>query len=214
MHDILLIGDSLTEWNYENGWGQKMKEWFKDKANVINCGYGGYTSQTIKENIQWITYAHRFPMICTIWLGTNDCYYNGFQVPLQEYKQNIVHIIQHIRSLHTYCVILLITPPVCQLNTSILYYVVKTREIAREQCVPLVDLHKPGRFQITLSDLYDGTHINEKGNKKLFENIKHTLLTHFSIVCPDALKLDKHKDKDKHEDKDKDKDKHEDKDEI
>ena len=141
----------------------------------------------IKQNIEWITYYHRFPMICTVLLGTNDCYYKERCVSPNEYKQNIIYIINHIRKLNIFCVILLVTPPVCQVSSKINDYVVKTHEIAKEHAVPLVDLHKKGPFRINQSDLYDGTHINEKGNKKLFENIKETLLTHFSIISPDAL---------------------------
>lgn len=187
MHDILLIGDSLTEWNFENGWGSHLKDWYQTKGNVCNYGYAGWTSARIKMEMPLITGSHRFPMICTILLGTNDCYFEGAKVTPENFKQNIIHIIKHIRSLNIYAVILLITPPICKLDNKIKPYVIKAREIAAEQAVPLIDLHKSGPFQIVYSDLADGMHFNESGNKKLFEHIKSTILTNFKVISPDAL---------------------------
>ena len=152
MHDILLIGDSLTEWNFEKGWGSHLKDWYQTKGNVCNYGYAGWTSAQIKMEMPLITGAHRFPMICTILLGTNDCYFEGQYVSPENFKQNIIHIIKHIRSFNNYAVILLITPPICQLNNNIKKYVVKTREIAIEQSVPLVDLHKSGSVNSSKSN--------------------------------------------------------------
>ena len=44
-NEILLIGDSLTEWyQANNGWGGQMKKWYGNKATIINKGFGGYTS--------------------------------------------------------------------------------------------------------------------------------------------------------------------------
>lgn len=187
MHDILLIGDSLTEWNFDNGWGNHIRNWYQTKGNIYNYGYAGWTSAQMKMKIPLIMYNHRCPMICTLLLGTNDCYFKGQYVSPNDFKKHIIHIIDHIRSFNIYAVILLITPPICKLDNKIKPYVVKTQEIAAEKAVALIDLHKPGPFQIGYNDLADGMHFNESGNKKLFENIKSTILTHFNVISPDAL---------------------------
>lgn len=187
MHDILLIGDSLTEWNFKNGWGNDIKKWYQTKCNMYNYGYAGWTSAQMKKEMPLIMKNHSFPMICTLLLGTNDCYFQGQYVSPNDFKQNIIHIIDYIRSFNVYAVILLITPPICHLDKKIKPYVFKTREIALEKALALIDLHNPGPFQIGYNDLEDGMHFNESGNKKLFEHIKSTILTKFDVISPGAL---------------------------
>ena len=189
MNDILLIGDSLTEWNYENGWGKQMCEWYKNKANVVNCGYAGYNSQMIKNDISMMTSKYSKPILCTIFLGTNDCYNFYYWTSPDQYKRNIIQIIQHIRNLNNNCVILLITPPVCIFSFNVMDYVFKLREIATQLNVGLVDLHYHGPYQILYHDLYDGIHFNDRGNRKMFENVKKTILEYFHTISPDAINL-------------------------
>lgn len=187
MNDILLIGDSLTEWNFQNGWGKKMCDWYKNKANVVNCGYGGYNSQMIKNHMSMITNKYPKPILCTILLGTNDCYNNNYLTPPNEYKKNIIQIIQHIRNLNNKCIILLITPPVCIFSNNVMDYVFKLQEISSEQNVDLINLHYHDPLQILYRDLYDGIHFNERGNIKLFENLKKYILEYFDHISPNNI---------------------------
>ena len=67
MYNILLIGDSLTEWgNGENGWAGYLTKWYSNKANVINKGFAGYNSKMIVDIMTTITFNIPNLILCTI----------------------------------------------------------------------------------------------------------------------------------------------------
>jgi len=190
MFDILLIGDSLTQWNYntEIGWGYKMKQWYAGKANIHNKGFAGYSSTMIKNIFHEFLLGNPQIICVTILLGTNDCHGSETKVSPAEYKQNLAYMIETIHNINHLAVILLITPPITEHNNdNILHYVNVVRELCYNQLrIRIVDLHS-GKNDITLADLYDGVHINESGNIKLYEHIKDTLHTYYDCICPDKL---------------------------
>ena len=190
MFDILLIGDSLTQWNYDNesGWGYKMKEWYYNKANVHNKGFAGYSSTMVKNIFHQFLLGDPQVICCTILLGTNDCHLAVPPVSPQEYKSNLLYMIETIHNLNPLAVILLITPPITGYkNDDILHYVNVVRELCHNQLrIRIVDLYS-GKNEIRLTDLYDCVHINESGNLKLYESIQDVLYTYYDCICPAKL---------------------------
>jgi lysophospholipase L1-like esterase len=188
MHNILLIGDSLTEYgnHLEYGWSNKMKELYKDKALVHNRGYPSYTSQMIRDIFPAIMGNITCPLFCTILLGTNDCYSKKHVTP-DKYKENIIYMIHALRKYNHQCLILLITPPVAAFNNQIVAYVNKVYEIMNENdFVEYIDLHS-GPNQIIHSDLYDGVHFNIHGETKVFESVKNILYSKYPFLCPEQV---------------------------
>jgi lysophospholipase L1-like esterase len=187
MRNILLIGDSLTQYSFkENGWGQQMVKWYNGKACVFNKGYAGYNSNIIANIMPQITSNINNIILCTILLGTNDCYNdkNGL-ISVGEYKKNIIYIIDYIHKLNKSCLILLVTPPVSKINNNIFLYAQEIREICNEKNIELIDLHKDNA--IVSSDLCDVVHFNANANNKLFSKVYNTINNKYPFLAPNKL---------------------------
>ena len=191
MYKIVLIGDSLTEWGgKENGWGKKMQDWYKDKASIVNEGYAGYNSKMIKDLIEHIVpkpEESKQILLCTILLGTNDCFFKGRQLSFQEYKANMLYIINHIHSLYPKTEILLITPPPSGFQILMTKYINALYEIKKiYPFVNIVNLHIQPNI-ILMTDLYDGVHFNDSGNNKLFKYVQNAIFYYYNHLIPSKL---------------------------
>jgi len=113
-------------------------------------------------------------LICTILLGTNDMHKN---ITSNEYKKYILMIIDYLYELNINTKILLITPPINFFCKNIKDYITAIYEISilRSKII-IIDLHKTNENKILLSDLYDGIHFNDNGNKKIYNIIKKYIL--------------------------------------
>jgi lysophospholipase L1-like esterase len=192
---IILIGDSLTDWSFgENGWGKKMQDWYGEKVSIINEGYAGYTSKMIKEIINNIVPKNDNEiLLCSILLGTNDCFNREIHVSFQDYKINMLYIIDYIHSIHPKTEILLITPPLSGFQIKITDYVDALYQIKTERdFINIVDVINPNPshscpINIVLSDLSDGLHLNDSGNDKLFKNVQNAIFYHYNHYIPSKL---------------------------
>jgi lysophospholipase L1-like esterase len=187
MLNILLIGDSLTDLGMINGWVGHLKYWYQNKINFLNKSICKYTSKMIKEKLNDLIDIKQFSL-CTILLGTNDCYNSNYCVSPTDYKDNINYIIDYLWKINPHCYILLITPPLCSLNKNILLYVNEIYKIVEEnKHIILVDLYK-GRNNIELYDLsVDGLHFNNSGNWKVYCKLKEIIEKHLPCFHPNKL---------------------------
>ncbi|OAY47788.1 GDSL esterase/lipase At5g62930 [Manihot esculenta] len=116
---IVLFGDSITEQSFRSGgWGASLADTYSRKADVLVRGYGGY-------NTRWALFLlhHLFPVdsskppvAVTIFFGANDAALKGRtserqHVPVEEYKENLRKIVQHLKECSPTMLIVLITPP-------------------------------------------------------------------------------------------------------
>ncbi|KAK6123495.1 hypothetical protein DH2020_042759 [Rehmannia glutinosa] len=116
---ILLFGDSITQQSFRSGgWGAAVADIYSRKVDVVLRGYGGY-------NTRWALFLlhHIFPLVSatppvavTIFFGANDAALLGGtgkkqHVPVNEYKENLRRIVQHIKNLSRNTLVVLITPP-------------------------------------------------------------------------------------------------------
>lgn len=189
---IILIGDSLTEWNFkENGWGKKLQDWYGEKVTIVNRGYAGYNSKMIKDMIHEIipNYTEKMDLlICTILLGTNDCFFEGRQISFQDYKLNILYIIDYIHLTNTKTEILIITPPISGYPKLINKYIDVLYEIKKERnFINIINLYNNPPNNLVLTDLYDGIHINDSGNDKLFKNVQNAIFYYYNYYIPSRL---------------------------
>ncbi|KAL3642357.1 hypothetical protein CASFOL_013172 [Castilleja foliolosa] len=105
---IVLFGDSLTQRSFESGgWGASIADIYSRKVDVVLRGYGGYNSSVS---------ATPPPVAVTIFFGANDAgLLSGTgkkqHVPIEEYKDNLRKMVQHIKNLSPNTLVVLITPP-------------------------------------------------------------------------------------------------------
>lgn len=118
---ILLFGDSLTELaaNPKGGWAGALTHRYVRRADVINRGFGGYTTrqavQILPEMIE--TLKLNRTALAVVWFGANDAanpegpqYFMG--VPISEYKSNLKSIITDLRAAGVANVMLVTPTPV------------------------------------------------------------------------------------------------------
>ncbi|EEF51990.1 Isoamyl acetate-hydrolyzing esterase, putative [Ricinus communis] len=116
---IVLFGDSITEQSFKSGgWGASLADTYSRKADVLVRGYGGY-------NTRWALFLlhHLFPLglakplaAVTVFFGANDAALKGRtsdrqHVPVEEYKENLRKIVQHVKECSPTVLVVLITPP-------------------------------------------------------------------------------------------------------
>lgn len=125
--EILLLGDSLTEQGYSNGWVSLLQDYFRRRVEVVNRGLGGYNTRWV---LRLIEDEKTRPMLLppartglptetlfsVIFFGANDAVREGEaqHVPIAEYKKNLVKLIEYVESLvkPTLGVVVVTPPPV------------------------------------------------------------------------------------------------------
>eukprot|EP01040_Poterioochromonas_malhamensis_P004836 gene4836-5190_t len=112
---VLLIGDSITEQSFsaENrGWGAALADWYGRSADVVNRGYSGYNSRWMQELLpRLLPEKDDNIILSTIFLGANDSSKEGQHVPLEEYQENLLKLVQRCQWVNEKMEIILITPP-------------------------------------------------------------------------------------------------------
>uniref|UniRef100_A0A453QFH3 Uncharacterized protein n=1 Tax=Aegilops tauschii subsp. strangulata TaxID=200361 RepID=A0A453QFH3_AEGTS len=115
---LVLFGDSITEQSFRpGGWGAALADTYSRKADIVVRGYGGYNSRWALFLIQRIFPLVGLPPVATtIFFGANDAALPGRtsqrqHVPVEEYRQNLKTIVNHLKDCSKSMVILLITPP-------------------------------------------------------------------------------------------------------
>ena len=157
---IILFGDSVTQCMTTNiqAWLQTR---YSRRADIINRGFGGYTSQQGLSLLPKII-ASLHPVtspeikLCFVFFGAND----AFQPPqtpgrprvhLEDFLSNISKIVEYLLSISKEMKVVLITPPAVDeyslphtglTSERIAAYATATRKVAAEHELPLVDCSK------------------------------------------------------------------------
>ncbi|KAL5402667.1 hypothetical protein PMIN03_010470, partial [Paraphaeosphaeria minitans] len=129
---IVLFGDSLTEWSFDEsvqGFGWYLTDWYKGKAEIVNEGITlnhdstplhNYTSERVKLEFSHLITRVTAPfapttLLFTIFLGANDACFVGKTeyVPLPQFLDNIRSFVEEILTQDNLedANIVLITPP-------------------------------------------------------------------------------------------------------
>ncbi|CAI9773780.1 unnamed protein product [Fraxinus pennsylvanica] len=200
---IVLFGDSITEQSFRSGgWGAALADNYSRKADVLVRGYGGY-------NTRWALFLlhHIFPMgsamplvAATIFFGANDAALLGGtgerqHVPVEEYKENLRRIVQHLKNSSPTVLVVLITPPPIDEHGRLEYarslygdkatkfpertnemtavYAKQCVELAKELGLPSINLWS--KMQETegwqKKFLSDGLHLTADGNAVVHEEV-------------------------------------------
>lgn len=194
------------------GWVSLLQNDYIRTADVIVRGVSGYNTKwflnnvlpTIEEELTSNKYA--IPSLITLWLGTNDAVLtNGsnpeMHVPVTNYKENLVKIVNGFQKLAPDAAILLITPAhvddgarinserndtkrglVDRSNAVTSNYSQACVEVAGTLDVPVLDLNahfnamaQPERNAFLL----DGLHYNAEGNKVVHELLQSKINSDF-----------------------------------
>ncbi|KAF7092941.1 hypothetical protein CFC21_095384 [Triticum aestivum] len=203
---LVLFGDSITEQSFRpGGWGAALADTYSRKADVVVRGYGGYNSRWALFLIQRIFPLVGLPPVATtIFFGANDAALPGRtsqrqHVPVEEYKQNLKTIVNHLKDCSKSMVILLITPPPIdedgreryarsqygedarrlpeRTNEMAGVYAGQCMELAKEMDVQCVDLWSKMQATEGWQKLYlsDGLHLTPEGNALVHKEVVQTL---------------------------------------
>ncbi|KAJ4840209.1 hypothetical protein Tsubulata_002962 [Turnera subulata] len=117
---IVLFGDSITEQSFRSGgWGASLADTYSRKADVLVRGYGGYNTRWalfLLHHIFPLDSSIKAPAATTVFFGANDAALQGRNnerqhVPVEEYKDNLQKIVQHLKKASPTMLVVLITPP-------------------------------------------------------------------------------------------------------
>mmetsp|Transcript_26074 Transcript_26074/g.56529 ORF Transcript_26074/g.56529 Transcript_26074/m.56529 type:complete len:301 (-) Transcript_26074:304-1206(-) len=198
---FVLFGDSLTQRGFqEGGWCGRLAAVHERTADIVLRGYWGYNSRWAVELLPHVfPKESEAPDLVTILLGSNDAVLPDLgkaeskqHVPLEEYKQNLTTIINHIKSLKAArpCSILLMTPPPIDHD--------KWQQFRMENFVPPPpptrnrDLEHTRKYAAAALQewkgyLLDGLHFNPKGNGVVFEAVRDAVARHHPHLHHAAL---------------------------
>jgi isoamyl acetate esterase len=209
---IVLFGDSITQQGFgvdgKVGWASLLAAAYTRRADVLNRGFSGYNTQHALDLVPRLFGAPPNNLLfCTVFLGANDAALPGEpqHVPIDQYAENLKSIITSIRecsqsSSKPFPVILLTPPPVdeaawaawknvavCDRSNQVARaYGARAQQVATELDCPVVDTwtllegfsDKRGEF------LSDGLHLNEQGNRRVFEGLMTLLQQQFPDLAP------------------------------
>ena len=204
---ILLIGDSLTQQGYSTSgkWVALLADLFQRKCDIINRGFSGYTTRSIKSFVPSIVSEElvRSNVATIIYLGANDSNLkdlNALQhVPLEEYKSNLQKIVNVVCTKGIpLSKILLVPPPPCneemwrktleqktngvvarspKNNKHTRLYFDACLEIAGQlNCRKLTNANEYWDSLNSAENFCDGLHFSEQGSAKVFEFVSKELM--------------------------------------
>jgi len=182
--------------SYIQGWGAGLADFYHRTADVINRGYSGYNSRWIRSMITDILPEddnnNNNIILSTLFLGANDAVDSIAQqhVPVDEYKDNLIYIIKHLKKIKPEMVIIIVTPPIVdnsKWNTRNIENVTKyaniVRDISNEESISLCDLWIDPAIE--LNDLNDGLHFGPTANEKILNIIKDIITTKYPHILPE-----------------------------
>ncbi|XP_022941566.1 GDSL esterase/lipase At5g62930-like [Cucurbita moschata] len=203
--EIVLFGDSLTEQSFSaGGWGAALADTYSRKADVLVRGYDGYNTRWALILLPHVFSSKRAPAVVTVFFGANDATILGgrlgrLHVPVEEYKDNLKTIVNHLKECYPTSLVVLITPPPVdeegpkeyarsladeealefpeRRNEVTGLYATKCLELANEMGLHAIDLWS--KLQETEGwqnkFLSDGVHLTPEGNAIVHQELQKVL---------------------------------------
>ena len=209
---ILLFGDSITQEAFgvdgNIGWASLLAADYTRRADVLNRGYSGYNTNHAVELLPRVLVPlqkmHKF-LFCTVFFGANDAALAGEpqHVPLERYTENVKTIVRSIRASHDCPVVLIAPPPIEETmwgdflklrgqggsdrsNEHTRSYGLALEQVAKENDCLFLDAWTlmEGDKSTRGSFVFDGLHLNEKGNRALYNGLMDLLEANRPEVLP------------------------------
>jgi len=182
------------------GWAGLLSQAYTRRADVFNRGFSGYNTRHCIELIPRVfgdDTNQQDVLFCTVFLGANDAALPGERqhVPIDEYETNLGTIVTEMRKrLGSQANILLLTPPPVdeepwrafreipksdRTNEVAKSYGDRVKQVGRQHNCPVVDTWDLLKGYAAPSDvsggysqyLSDGLHLNEDGQRLIYEGI-------------------------------------------
>jgi lysophospholipase L1-like esterase len=205
---------SFGEGAVQFGWGSLLASAYQRRADVLNRGFSGYNTQHALELVPRVfAPAENGLLFCTVFFGANDASIAGEpqHVPLEEYEANLVKIITAIResikksddeSCENAFPIIMVTPPPVDAEAwkeslGLYDYYDRTNEITRKygevakKVAKQLDCATLDTWELLGGDtndygkhLSDGLHLNESGERLVFEGLMNLIKTDYPHLAP------------------------------
>ncbi|KAI8464125.1 MAG: SGNH hydrolase-type esterase domain-containing protein [Monoraphidium minutum] len=207
--NILLFGDSITELaGKPEGWGVMLADRYQRRADVLNRGFGGYTSkqalQILPEILESVDL--RRAALAVVWFGTNDAVntkgpQSFMHVPIDKYISNLKQIMQSLKGAGVSNVMLVTPPPVDDAKRAASVpgyppdrkldlakqYAAATVQAGKEAGAPVLNSQAPGGAWSGRFLLADGLHLNPEGQKAFYKMLNDFIWSNFESARPDNL---------------------------
>lgn len=198
------------------GWASLLAAAYARRADVKNRGFGGHNTHHALHHV-WPdiveeAYHHQEVLFGTLFWGANDAVLpgngtndiNNQHVPLEEYRDNLLQLIANIQKLQPTMPLFLFTPPPVnekvvgegpnrRSNQVTKRYGEVAQEIAAQKQLPLLDTWQllEGNNQTALMQylLTDGLHLNEQGNRKIYQGLMDLLHRESPHIAPKTFRL-------------------------
>ncbi len=227
---ILLFGDSITQFAHGEGsikfgWASLLSGAYQRQADILNRGFSGYNTRHALELVPRVFGCSSSSsgiqpnyLFVTVFFGANDASIPGERqhVPLQEYGNNLVSIIQEIRratqsssasssSSSSEIPIIIMTPPpideeAWKAYLNLFDYYDRRNDVARQYGLEAKRVAKEWNCSVLdtweLLDgdkpeygqyLCDGLHLSESGNERVFQGLMQLLKAEYPDLCPQEL---------------------------
>lgn len=210
---ILLFGDSITQmgWGVDGhvGWVSLLASAYTRRADVVNRGFSGYNTRhaldVLPRMFDATGAAKQEMLFCTIFLGANDAALPGEDqhVPLEEFKSNLIRMVQSIRENSgqpTIPIILITPPPVDEKawaahmqsfsadrkNHVSRTYGQSCLQVAAEHDCAVLDVYDllGGDSGDCSKHLSDGLHLSESGNVLVYEGLMGVIKEKYPNLAP------------------------------
>ena len=174
---VMLVGSSMTQRAYELQWGGfgiGLTNWWTRCADVLVRGQSGFNSRWTRMTLPEMIGPFR-PDLVVLFLGNNDSITagTGQHVPIPEFKENMLAILDTFRAVNPATAFLLLSPTratkLGRIDEVTALYNEVIVDIGRNlENAVVVDLWtENGAFTVdAATDLHDGLHLNQLGNQK------------------------------------------------
>lgn len=200
---IFVFGDSIGQGFYDEkngGWVQRLQRDYieesiddKSDVNIINLSVSGHTSNEVLARINFEILNRKRPdgMLTILAIGVNDSYEKGGvkRTAAEEFRQNIVQIIDEVKRLNSELLILGCTPCVDSRvqptawdstlwyrNDELRQYESILEECANEMSIEFLPLWQALNDQMQNQELMpDGIHPNTDGHQIIYSEVSKKL---------------------------------------
>ncbi|XP_004492446.1 GDSL esterase/lipase WDL1-like [Cicer arietinum] len=187
---FVLFGSSIVQYSFHQGWGANLSHVYARKADIVLRGYAGWNSKRALQVVDKVfpKNAPKQPDLVIVYFGGNDSTLKhdsgyGPHVPLDEYKENMRKIAQHLKSLsEDIRIIFLSTPPIdeakiqkfsgdekpTKTNEECEKYSEACIAMCLEENIKVIDLWNLIQKNTNWKNAYiwdDGIHLTTKGNE-------------------------------------------------
>lgn len=216
-YKLVMFGDSITQFSFEPLFmGCKLLADYVRRMDVLNRGFGGYTSDHAKVILPSILSCEPLTRVLILFFGTNDAVEGSNHVPIDRYLKNMEEMINlvigkliklivigpGIHDTYTYCNRTGVPLPIVS-NIKYKQYSDQLSLVCKNLLVPYINIwsklqHASGYTEEQLLNedypnlldlITDGIHYTARAYEIVYKLIKTTIKDYYPELQSDALPL-------------------------